>query len=36
MGFPFGLITSGFCSMLSEAYDRQRAREAKVAAEKGE
>jgi hypothetical protein len=21
-GFPFGLITPGFCSMLSEAYDR--------------
>jgi hypothetical protein len=35
-GFPFGQITPGFCNSLSEAYDRQRAREARVAAEKGE
>jgi hypothetical protein len=25
-GFPLGLITLGFCSMLSEAYDRTHAR----------
>ena len=28
-GFPFGLITPGFCSMLSEAYDRMHPRAAR-------
>ena len=37
-GFPFGLITPGFCSMLSEAYDECHGRNkgSKIAMEKGE
>ncbi len=34
-GFPFGLITPGFCSMLSEAYDRMHARAANGASGQG-
>jgi hypothetical protein len=37
-GFPFGLITPGFCSMLSEAYDERygRSKGSNIAMEKGE
>src|SRR4029453_8803128 len=37
-GFPFGLITPGFCSMLSEAYDERYGRNkgSNIAMEKGE
>jgi hypothetical protein len=34
-GCPFGLITPGFCSMLSEAYDRMHARAANGASGHG-
>jgi hypothetical protein len=37
-GFPFGLITPGFCSMLSKAYDERYGRNkgSNIAMEKGE
>ena len=37
-GFPFGLITPGFCSILSEAYDERYGRNkgSNIAMEKGE
>ena len=37
-GFPFGLITPGFCSMFSEVHDERHGRNkgSKIAMEKGE